>query len=75
MKNVAINDTGISIKGRIAIDQFLKNRYMTNITRIMDINKVSATSVTAFLTKTVSSITMFNLNPSGRSFLSFSYSR
>ena len=75
IKNVAIKDTGISINGRIAIDQFLKNRYMTKITKIIDINKVSATSVTAFLTNTVSSITMFNLNPSGKSFFSFSYSR
>jgi phage tail sheath protein FI len=46
IKNVAINETGISIKGRNAIDQSLKNKKIIISTRITEINKVSATSTT-----------------------------
>ena len=57
-KKVAINEIGMSIKGRMAIKIFLKNKKMTITTRLNEINKVSATSRILFLTLTVLSISV-----------------
>ena len=73
MKNVAINDTGISISGRNAMAQFLKNKKMIKTTSMIDINNVSATSTTDFLMNNVLSSAISNLISEGRSFLSWSY--
>lgn len=48
MKKVAINETGISIKGRNAMDQSLKNRKIMIITKTTEMASVSATSTTDF---------------------------
>ena len=73
MKNVAISETGISIKGRNAIDQSLKNKKMIKITRMIEIKSVSATSTTDFLIKIVLSKAMFNSMSEGNSFFKTSY--
>jgi len=74
MKNVAINETGISIKGRNAIDQSLKNKKIIMITKTTEIANVSATSTTDFLMKTVLSKAMSNLISLGKSFFNLSIS-
>ncbi|MNK99229.1 hypothetical protein D3C87_1196170 [compost metagenome] len=67
-KNVAIKDTGISISGLNAIDQFRKNKKIINTTKTTEINSVSATSRTARLTNNVLSSAIFITISSGRSF-------
>jgi len=74
MKNVAINETGISIKGRNAIDQSLKNKKIMMITKITEIANVSATSTTDFLMKIVLSKAISNLMSLGKSFFNLSTS-
>ena len=74
IKNVAINETGISINGLNAIDQSLKNKKMMMITKTTDIANVSATSTTDFLIKMVLSKAISNLISLGKSFFNFSTS-
>ena len=59
-KNVAINDIGISIMGRIAISQFLKKKKITSTTSVKEIRSVSSTSLMALLTFFVWSINGVN---------------
>ena len=56
IKKVAIKEIGISIKGRIAINQFLKKKKITNTTNAKEITMVSFTSDSARLTFFVLSI-------------------
>ncbi len=73
MKNVAINDTGMSISGRKAIDQSRKNKKIIKITKITEISNVSATSTIDFLMKTVLSKATLSLMSFGKSFWKPSY--
>ena len=68
MKKVAINETGISINGRNAIDQSLKNKKIINTTKTIDIKSVSATSTIDFLMNIVLSKTMLSFISLGKSF-------
>ena len=72
MKNVAIKETGISINGRNAIDQSLKNKKIIKTTKMIEINKVSATSTTDFFMKSVLSKAISILISFGNSFFSLS---
>ena len=47
IKNVAIKEIGISINGRMAINQFLKKKKITNTTNTKEITIVSFTSAKA----------------------------
>ena len=60
IKKVAINEIGISIKGLIAINQFLKKKKITNTTNTKDITIVSFTSNNARRTLMVLSIGIKN---------------
>ena len=56
IKKVAIKEIGISIKGRMAINQFLKKKKITNTTNANEMTMVSFTSESARLTLMVLSI-------------------
>src|SRR5574343_371255 len=60
MKNAPTKDTGISINGRKAMLQFLKNTYTTNTTSKSATTSVSSTSLSARFTFLVLSSTTVN---------------
>ena len=60
IKKVAIKEIGISIKGRMAINQFLKKKKITNTTNANEMTMVSFTSESARLTLMVLSIGIKN---------------
>ena len=60
IKNVAIKEIGISINGRMAINQFLKKKKITNTTKTKEITMVSFTSDNALLIFKVLSIGIAN---------------
>ena len=60
IKKVAIKEIGMSIKGRIAINQFLKKKKITNTTNTNEITMVSFTSDNARRTFLVLSIGIAN---------------
>ena len=60
IKNVAMSEIGMSIIGRIAINQFLKKKKITSTTSVNEISRVSSTSLIALLTFFVWSINGVN---------------
>ena len=63
IENVAIKEIGISINGRIAINQSLKKKKITNTTNVKDITSVSFTSLIDFRILTVlSSNTLISIS-------------
>ena len=72
IKKAPTSDTGISIKGRTAIVQSLKNKKMMMTTKVMAINMVSFTSEMDFLMNLVLSTAIFSLISAGISDLNFS---
>ena len=61
MKNVEINDIGISIRGRRAISQLRKNKNITRITNDNAIRRFCLTSVNDLRTLFVLSIRVVNI--------------
>ena len=60
IKNVAISEIGISIKGRMAINQFLKKKNITKTTNPNEMRRVSSTSFKDWRTFFVLSINNLN---------------